>query len=83
MNKYYFTYGSSGMDFKGGWTVVEAPNKESAIALFKAYHPLSKNGLLNCCSIYCEYDFKKTSMYEQGNFGHYEWETITVERSVR
>lgn len=30
--KFYFTYGSSGMAYEGGWTEVEAPSRATAIS---------------------------------------------------
>ena len=39
MRTFYFTYGSSGQPFIGGWTEVNAPNYGAACAAFRAYHP--------------------------------------------
>ena len=36
--KFYFTYGSSGMAYEGGWTEVEAPSRATAIQAFSVYH---------------------------------------------
>lgn len=41
--KFYFTYGSSGMAYEGGWTEVEAPSITIAWQAFTAFHP-SVNG---------------------------------------
>ena len=82
MPKFYFTYGSEGQPFCGGWTEVEAPNLHAACAAFQAYHPDKTEGLLNCCSVYEEDDFMRTSMYGPGgNFGHRCLETITLQRA--
>lgn len=84
MPKFYFTYGTEGHPFFGGWTEVEAPDRHAACAAFRAYHPDKTEGLLNCCSCYTEEDFKKTSMYQRpdGNFGHRCHETITLRREL-
>lgn len=84
MPKFYFTYGSEGQPFCGGWTEVEAPDFHAACAAFRAYHPDKTEGLLNCCSCYTEEDFKKTSMYQQpdGNFGYRCHEIITLQREL-
>lgn len=80
MERFYFTYGTSdSMPFHGGWSIVDAPDRTSAIALFRALHPDSTLGLLNCSSIYTEDDFVKTSMFYNGNFGYYCQEYINVE----
>lgn len=83
MPKFYFTYGSEGQPFFGGWTEVEAPDRHAACAVFRAFHPDKTEGLLNCCSVYDEADFKRTSMYgPDGNFGYRCHETITLRREL-
>ncbi len=83
MPKFYFTYGSEGQPFFGGWTEVEAPDRRTACAAFRAFHPDKTEGLLNCCSVYEEEDFKRTSMYGPGgNFGYRCHETITLRREL-
>ena len=84
MPKFYFTYGTEGHPFFGGWTEVEAPDRHMACTVFRAYHPDKTEGLLNCCSCYTEEDFKKTSMYQRpdGNFGYRCHETITLQREL-
>ena len=52
MPKFYFTYGSEGQPFCGGWTEVEAPNLHAACAAFQAYHPDKTEGLLNLSLIH-------------------------------
>lgn len=79
--KFYFTYGTSGHPFVGGWTEVEAPDMDSACAVFSAFHP-NRNGLLNCGSVYFENNFRNTSMAERGNFGAFCHEKITITRDV-
>lgn len=80
---FYFTYGTDGQPFRGGWTVVEdAPNVGVACELFRAYHPDKTKGILNCASIYSEDAFFKTDMPRCGNFGAFEQERITVKRAV-
>lgn len=81
MPKFYFTYGSGGQPFIGGWTEVEAPDFESACAAFRAFHPDKTSGLMNCSSVYEEETFMRTSMYgPAGNFGRHCLETITLQR---
>lgn len=81
MAKFYFTYGTEGQPFYGGWTEVEAPNIRAASFAFRAFHPDKTEGLLNCSDVYGEEHFKRTSMYGPGgNFGHRCHETITLQR---
>ena len=82
MAKFYFTYGTDGHPYSGGWTEVMAPSKKVACELFKAVHPCVFGDFLNCCSVYTEEQMKKTTMYEKGNFGAkcHETITITIER---
>lgn len=82
MPKFYFTYGTGGQPFVGGWTVVEAPDKKSACAVFRIYHPDKTEGLLNCSSVYDEKQFKLTEMWRRGNFGFRCHETITLRREA-
>lgn len=51
--KFYFTYGSSGMAYEGGWTEVEAPSKAIAVQAFTAFHR-AVNGITACSDIYTE-----------------------------
>lgn len=81
METFYFTYGTDGQPFVGGWTEIEAPTMEAACALFRVYHPDKTDGLLNCSSVYTEEWFKKTKMNgPDGNFGRRCHERITVTR---
>lgn len=83
MPKFYFTYGTEGQPFIGGWTEVEAPDGHTACAAFRAFHPEKTEGLLNCSSVYSEENFKRTSMYgPEGNFGYRCHETITLQREL-
>lgn len=81
MKKFYFTYGTEGQPFYGGWTEVEAPDGHSACAAFRAYHPDKTEGLLNCSSVYDEDHFKTTEMYQVGNFGYRCHEVIRITRT--
>lgn len=85
MKKFYFTYGTVGQPFCGGWTEVEAPDINAACTLFRIVHPDKVKDTLNCGGIYAESSFKETTMYSHGNFGKRCWETITlsVERTSR
>ena len=80
MPKFYFTYGTDGQPFVGGWTEVEAPDRRAACAAFRSYHPDKTEGLLNCSSVYDEAWFKQTEMYRNGNFGVRCHERITLRR---
>lgn len=83
MAKFYFTYGTSGQPFFGGWTVVQAPNFKAAVAAFRTFHPDKTEGIVNCSSIYDEEQFQQTRMFHSGNFDIYCHETITLERSIQ
>ncbi|MBQ9348340.1 MAG: hypothetical protein IJT94_13570 [Oscillibacter sp.] len=78
---YYFTYGSEGQPFRGGWTAVYAPDKETACALFRIFHP-NKDGFLNCCTVYSAEEFQNTSIYRYGNLGAHLHERISFQREV-
>lgn len=78
MPKFYFTYGTEGQPFRGGWTEVEAANGHAACAAFQAYHPDKTEGFLNCSSVYTEEQFKFTEMFTTGNFGFRCHETIIL-----
>lgn len=82
MENFYFTYGTNGHPFVGGWTKIEAPSREAAIAIFRAIHPDKYEGLLNCCSVYDQKEFCKTSMWREGNFGVHEHEVILMQHIV-
>lgn len=81
MAKYYFTYGSEGHPFVGGWTEVEALDANTATAAFRVFHPDKIPGLLNCCYMYDEELFKRTTMFSDGNFGHRCRELIQLTRT--
>ena len=83
--KFYFTYGSEGHPYYGGWTEVIAPDYRSACQVFRAVHPDKTPGLLNCCSVYTEEDFDndRGGMFKTGNFGTYCHEVITLGVEVR
>ncbi len=77
MKKFYFTYGTDrGYPFRGGWTLIIAPNISAAIQIFKAYHP-NRDGsdCLNCADYYTE-SFEVGESYKTGNFGGYCHEII-------
>ncbi len=81
MPKFYFTYGSEGMDFVGGWTEVDAPNYSTACELFSACHAKSADGLINCAGIYSEREFAGTKMCQKGsNLGAGCHEVISLKR---
>lgn len=83
MMKFYFTYGVEGQPFIGGWTEVEAPDGHTACAAFRAFHPDKIEGLVNCCSIYTEEQFKATNMAgPNGNFHRFCHEKIIISRDL-
>ena len=82
MAKFYFTYGTDGQPFFGGWTEVDAPDCRSACSAFRTYHPDKTEGLLNCSSVYDEEHFKLTEMYRESNFGFRCHEIITLRREA-
>ena len=82
MRKFYFTYGTGGQPFVGGWTEVEAPNYGAAIVAFRAYHPDKTKGIVNCASVYDEERFRMTEMYRTGNFNRRCHEIITLRREA-
>ena len=75
MNNYYFTYGSEGQPFVGGWTKVVAEDLKEAVDMFKAIHPC-KNGLINCEGVYDEKSFYMTTMPFKGNMRKFQHEII-------
>lgn len=77
MKKYYFTYGRSDeQPFSGGWSEVYANTEPEARDKHIKMHGLSTHGMVRCSSVYSEAHFKKTEMYERGNFGERCHETI-------
>ena len=82
IKNYYFTYGTEGHPFVGGWTKIEAPSRRAAVTIFRAIHPDVIPDLVNCSSIYDEEDFRKTSMWSKGNFGKHEQEVVLMQHIV-
>ncbi len=81
--KIYFTYGTEGQPFYGGWTEVEAPNRQAAYAAFKAFHPAKPNGCLPFCECYTEEQFVASGMNgPEGNFGQHCHERISLSREL-
>jgi hypothetical protein len=82
MKKYYFTYGLEDHPFKGGWTIVRADSRETAVKAFEIFHPAKTSQLLNCAAVYSEEAFRGTLMYRKGNFGAYTQEFIDIYHTV-
>lgn len=83
MERFYFTYGTDGQPFRGGWTEVIAPNRSAACAAFRAFHPDKTENLLNCSSVYDQKSFERTEMFgPSGNFGSRCHEIITLTRTI-
>ncbi len=82
MAKFFFTYGTSGQPFVGGWTEVEAPSARAAAFAFRAFHPDKVDGLLNCSDMYPQAIFERTEMFQHENLGHRCHETIILRREL-
>lgn len=82
MPKFYFTYGTEGQPFFGGWTEIEAPSRPAACTIFKMIHPCKSSGLLNCSSVYDEDDFQQSDMYNTGNFGYRCHERLSLQHEI-
>lgn len=82
MNRYFFTYGTKGQPFVGGWTEVQAENKALACEAFRAYHPDKYPNMLACSDVYTEAEFKKTIMYTTDNHGARCHEIIVLQRQT-
>lgn len=81
--KFYFTYGTDGQPYYGGWTEIEAPDGHAACAAFRAFHPDKIEGLLNCASVYDENGFNRSGMNGmRGNFYRFCHEKITITREI-
>ena len=79
--KLYFTFGTGGQPYVGGWVEVEAETIEQAVKLYRAVYPDKHEGIINCSSIYNEEEFKSTEMYKNGeNFGSGCHESISLQR---
>lgn len=78
---YYFTFGSAGQLFAGGWVRINAATLREAQDKFiarygkRAWKPGS-NCVLNYAFDYPEERFAKTTMAEEGNMGRFEHEHI-------
>lgn len=82
MARFYFTYGTEGQPYCGGWSVVEAPDRSRAEVAFRAYHPDKMKDVLNCSSVYDEALFQSTIMAAEGNLGARCHEIIRLSREV-
>lgn len=80
MPKFYFTYGTDGQPYVGGWTEIEAPDAKIACDIFRAFHSDKIPGILNCSSVYPEAQFVKTEMFREDNFGRRCVERIVLSR---
>lgn len=82
--KFYFTYGTdSAYPFRGGWTLIIAPDAETAVQIFKAFHP-NRDGssCINCADCYRGERFDRLEMAKTGNFGAYCHEIIEVSHKI-
>lgn len=67
MSKYYFTFGSEGQPYKGGWLIIEADNIMIAMGIYRAIYPNKDGDILNCADVYTESEFKRTRMYKNND----------------
>ena len=82
--KYYFTFGSEGQLFVGGWVTVTAKSFFDARRLFIEHYgknALDNNGFLRFSFQYDEDEFEKTGMATKGNIGAFCHEEIGKEES--
>lgn len=82
MARFYFTYGSEGQPFVGGWTEVEAEDRRKACAAFRAYHPDKTEGLLNCSDVYTQEEFMQSGMVKD-NLGACCHEYISLKQTEK
>ena len=76
---YYFTFGSEGQVYNGGWVKIEADSLVEAQAKFVRRYgekARSEYGPLRYSDHYSEEQFAETSMAKTGNFGVRCHETI-------
>ena len=61
--KTFFCYGTNPkFPFRNGWTEVEAPDKGTAIEVFRLLHPDRTPGIVNCSFIYSEEEFEESGL---------------------
>ena len=84
MERFYFTYGTDpAYPFRGGWTLIIAPDEGIAAQIFRAFHP-DRPGhyCLNCADYYHADYFEQSLSYKTGNFGAYCHEVIEVKHTI-
>lgn len=74
--KFYYTFGSEGQPYDGGWVEIIAEDFHEADKLFNKRYGCSPGGFIRCAGRYTEETFKKTSMYKRGNFGSFCHDTL-------
>lgn len=86
MAKFYYTYGTSeNFPFNGGWTEINAENRDIADNIFKMFHPNRPEckNYLNCACVYDEESFQNTKMYKgNNNLGSGCQECIDLTRTI-
>jgi len=77
-NYYYFTFGSEGQLFKGGWVKIKAQGLYEAQQKFIKHfgNKARKGQFLNYSFDYTEEKFQASGMQEEGNIGAYCHEII-------
>ena len=79
MSKYYFTFGSAGQLYCGGWIIIHAKSDRDAREKFKKYYGVkgsTREGLMNFAFSYTEPEFQSTDMPTKGNMGEFCWNEI-------
>lgn len=70
MNKFYFTFGSDEcFPYQYGWVEVMADDLSQAVDKFNNRFGVRIEGVINCAFFYTEQEFKRTSMFVNGNGG--------------
>lgn len=78
MNTYYFTFGSDGHPYVGGWVEIIAEDIDQAQEAFATRYGYNRQGFLRYCSCYTADRFMQTSMCKNGNIGAFCHEHIVA-----
>jgi hypothetical protein len=74
--KFYYTFGSDGQPYEGGWVEIYAEDFNEADKLFRKRYGDGVGGFIRCAGRYTEAMFKNTGMYEHGNMGNFCHDTL-------
>lgn len=73
--KFYFLYGLSlDYPFQGGWTLIHAPDLDTACRIHQTIYPhpdvnKRNNGWVNCANVMAEKEFLETGLVQTGYCG--------------